>query len=173
MRVLVALDNSELSETALRAIGPWARETKSEVILITVRHPNTIHDTQRWKTAPAGTVASSSGRLVTGVNNYPSMSGEDRGQAIERAIAESEDPMHQEATKFLAGVDTHYHVEISDNVPAAIAKYAESHDIDFIAIGTHGRKGIAHLLMGSVAEALLRISAVPVMMVREGMRLPG
>lgn len=173
MRVLVALDNTELSETALRAVGPWARETNSEVVLFTVRHPNTIHDTQRWKRPPTQVAASSNGRLVGGLQSYSGTSGEDRGQAIERAIAEAEDPLHAEATKYLQGVKTEYHVEIAENVPVAIARYAETHGIDFIAIGTHGRKGIAHLLMGSVAEALLRTSAVPVMMVREGMRLPG
>jgi nucleotide-binding universal stress UspA family protein len=37
---------------------------------------------------------------------------------------------------------------------------------DLIIMGTHGRTGIAHLLIGSVAEKVVRASAIPVMTVR-------
>jgi universal stress protein A len=37
-----------------------------------------------------------------------------------------------------------------------ILRYAESHAIDFIAIGRHGRGGVKHLLMGNVAEQVVR-----------------
>ena len=42
--------------------------------------------------------------------------------------------------------------------PAApeIVKYAERKKIDLIALGTHGRSGLTHVLMGSVAEAVVR-----------------
>jgi len=38
---------------------------------------------------------------------------------------------------------------------------------DLVVMGTHGRTGLAHLLMGSVAEKVLRLSRVPVLTVRE------
>lgn len=38
---------------------------------------------------------------------------------------------------------------------------------DLIVMGTHGRRGVSRLLMGSDAELVLRSSAVPVMLVRE------
>lgn len=38
---------------------------------------------------------------------------------------------------------------------------------DLIVMGTHGRRGVSRLLMGSDAERVLRSSAVPVMLVRE------
>ncbi len=47
-----------------------------------------------------------------------------------------------------------------------IAKYAEEHAIDLIVMGTHGRTGLKHLLLGSVAEHLIRSQACPVMTVR-------
>ena len=53
-----------------------------------------------------------------------------------------------------------------------IARVATEIGADFIAIGTHGRKGMAHALMGSVAEAVLRASSVPVLLVREGIGIP-
>ncbi len=37
---------------------------------------------------------------------------------------------------------------------------------DLIVMGTHGRRGIAHAIMGSVAERVVRLSAIPVLTVR-------
>jgi nucleotide-binding universal stress UspA family protein len=47
-----------------------------------------------------------------------------------------------------------------------IVRYADLCDIDLIIMGTHGRTGIAHALMGSVAEQVLRIAPCPVLLVR-------
>jgi len=47
-----------------------------------------------------------------------------------------------------------------------IVEYATAHDIDLIVMGTHGRGGMAHLLMGSVAEHVLRTAPCPVLTVR-------
>jgi len=49
---------------------------------------------------------------------------------------------------------------------AAIAEAARESDADLIVMGTHGRRGIRRLLMGSDAELVLRTSAVPVLFVR-------
>jgi nucleotide-binding universal stress UspA family protein len=47
-----------------------------------------------------------------------------------------------------------------------IVNYAENQDIDLIVIGTHGRRGVAHLLLGSVAEHVVRTAACAVLTVR-------
>lgn len=47
-----------------------------------------------------------------------------------------------------------------------IVTYAESQDIDLIVMGTHGRRGVAHLLLGSVAEHVVRTATCPVLTVR-------
>lgn len=52
------------------------------------------------------------------------------------------------------------------NGAATIAEYAEARDVDVIVMGTHGRAGVAHLLMGSVAERLVRTAPCPVLTVR-------
>ena len=49
----------------------------------------------------------------------------------------------------------------------SIVEYAGGHDIDLIVMGTHGRGGMSHLLMGSVAERVVRTAACPVLTVRE------
>ncbi|MEI8020144.1 MAG: universal stress protein [Schlesneria sp.] len=49
-----------------------------------------------------------------------------------------------------------------------IVKYAEEHVIDLIVVGTHGLTGLSHLLIGSVAEKLVRVAMCPVLTVRPG-----
>lgn len=50
-----------------------------------------------------------------------------------------------------------------------ILRYAEEIGIDLVTLGTHGRSGMAHLVMGSVAEKLIRAAACPVTIVRGSM----
>jgi nucleotide-binding universal stress UspA family protein len=47
-----------------------------------------------------------------------------------------------------------------------IVKYANECDVDLIVMGTHGRRGIAHFVLGSVAEHVVRISRCPVLTVQ-------
>lgn len=47
-----------------------------------------------------------------------------------------------------------------------IIRYAKEHGIDLIVMGTHGRSGIAHVMIGSVAERVVRKAPCPVMTVR-------
>jgi nucleotide-binding universal stress UspA family protein len=45
----------------------------------------------------------------------------------------------------------------------AIVRYAAEHRFDLIVIGTHGRRGLSRLALGSVAEHVVRTSKVPVL----------
>ena len=47
-----------------------------------------------------------------------------------------------------------------------IVRYAQDHVIDLIVMGTHGRGSVAHMLMGSVAEKVVRKAPCPVLTVR-------
>ena len=49
---------------------------------------------------------------------------------------------------------------------AKIIEYAKEHQIDLIVMGTHGRSGLTHFLMGSVAERVVRHASCPVLTVR-------
>jgi universal stress protein A len=66
-----------------------------------------------------------------------------------------------EERRVISAVTTGFAVE-------EIVKYAEDHVIDLIIIGTHGLTGLSHLLIGSVAEKLVRIATCPVLTVRPG-----
>lgn len=54
-----------------------------------------------------------------------------------------------------------------------IVRYAEEEGCDLVVMGTQGRGGIDRLLLGSVAEKVVRASNVPVMTVRVGTEEPG
>ena len=47
-----------------------------------------------------------------------------------------------------------------------IAKYAEEHGMDLIALPSHGRTGLARLMIGSVAERVVRLAHCPVLVMR-------
>lgn len=54
-----------------------------------------------------------------------------------------------------------------ERVCEQIAKQAEASRCDLVILGTHGRRGVGRLLLGSDAEAVARIAPVPVMLVRQ------
>ena len=53
-----------------------------------------------------------------------------------------------------------------EKIADIIVRKAQENSCDLIAMGTHGLTGIMHLLMGSVAEGVLRKSKIPVMLIR-------
>lgn len=53
------------------------------------------------------------------------------------------------------------------SVAPAILSYVERNDIDLIVMGTHGRRGLRHLLLGSVTEEVVRFAPCPVFTVRD------
>jgi universal stress protein A len=54
----------------------------------------------------------------------------------------------------------------------AICETAESEHCDLIVMGTHGRTGLTRLLMGSVAEAVVRRANCPVLTVKQAVHVP-
>jgi nucleotide-binding universal stress UspA family protein len=82
----------------------------------------------------------------------------DRGvvrQDWERHLAEM-------AKKIGADVPVRAVVVDAMDVPRAIVDFAQKEKADYVAMATHGRSGLRRLLLGSVAEAVLRHSHVPV-----------
>lgn len=79
-----------------------------------------------------------------------------------------------EAVAQASGVDAHGMLVEShgQTVAQAIVNQARKARADVIVIGTHGRRGLRRLLMGSDAEAVLRESSVPVLLVRSAQRAP-
>jgi len=93
------------------------------------------------------------------------------------AIASVESAIDEER-KQLAGIaptrpDITFRHEVRRGEPAdVICKFAEEEGADLIVMTTHGRSGLSRLLMGSVAEHVLRHSPCPVLTVRTPVRQP-
>ncbi len=68
-----------------------------------------------------------------------------------------------EAPEVRTTVVQRVHLDVAD----AIEEYVDSHEIDLTVTGTHGRQGLGRLVLGSVANALIRRAACPVMTVRD------
>jgi len=73
----------------------------------------------------------------------------------EQLTDEDRKHLHAEAT-----------IEMSDSPAEAITGYARAKDIDLIVMGTHGRGAVSQLLVGSVAERVVRTAPCPVLTVR-------
>jgi nucleotide-binding universal stress UspA family protein len=60
-----------------------------------------------------------------------------------------------------------WEVEIASGNPAdAIVSIAHKHHTDLIVMGTHGRTGLQHVLLGSVAEKVVRLAPCPVLTIK-------
>lgn len=59
------------------------------------------------------------------------------------------------------------HRMVTGEPAAAIVRLADSENVDMIVMGTHGRGGISRMLMGSVAEAIVRRANCPVLTVKQ------
>jgi len=65
----------------------------------------------------------------------------------------------------LQGCPNFQKIIVSGDPVQEILKTIESEDIDLVIMGTHGRKGLDHVVFGSVAENVVKKSTVPVLTV--------
>lgn len=65
-----------------------------------------------------------------------------------------------------------YHQVLTGDVTAAICSAALSHEVDLIAMTTHGRSGMSRWALGSVADHVVRVATTPVLLVRGGLASP-
>lgn len=82
-----------------------------------------------------------------------------------------EEEVHAGLEQFVAeadkqGVAARYEVQYSLDVADTILEAAEAEGVDLIVTGTHGREGLSHVILGSVAEAVVRRADRPVLTVR-------
>jgi nucleotide-binding universal stress UspA family protein len=144
--ILIATDGSELAGRALAHGLVLARESKAPVTVVTV--------TQPWS---AFEMANEAGQ----VNPDPIHQFEDRATASAKVIL---DAAAQKAK--VAGVTCEL-VHVPDRHPAeGIIAIAEKKSCDLIVMGSHGRRTIGRLLLGSQANEVLAHSKVPALIVR-------
>jgi nucleotide-binding universal stress UspA family protein len=76
----------------------------------------------------------------------------------------------EEATAYVADAAAEHGLSVEEHIrvgePArAIRKFVEDSDIDLVVMGSHGRSGLSRVILGSVAEKVLRRTRLPVLVV--------
>jgi nucleotide-binding universal stress UspA family protein len=106
----------------------------------------------------------SSGSIAAGFDLVQERLKEERDEQAEELSAEM--------TELIDDADVEFTIETVVGQPArAIVDYVEDHpEIDRIVIGSHGREGVSRVLLGNVAEKVVRRSPVTVTVVREEQR---
>jgi len=147
-RILVPIDGSPTSNRGLREAIGFAKAQKARLQLV---HVVDVHNAMLAGLASGETVAD----LATAL--------EQRGNRLLESAA---------ATARKSGVASETVLLESLTGPAAepIVRQARKWRADLIVIGTHGRRGLKRLVMGSDAEQVVRNAPVPVLLVRGARR---
>lgn len=144
-RMVVAVDGSATSGKALDEASKLAREMSSIILLLHVCEEMPI----MWE--PDGM------NMILMQNSLRAVS--DAGKALlekhRRQLAEQGITVETKLVETYGG-----------RIGSVISEEAQKWNADLLVVGTHGRKGIAHLLMGSVAEGVARAASIPVLLVR-------
>lgn len=93
---------------------------------------------------------------------------EDLEHVVESIVTGAKQKMEQLITKHFSGLRAQGVVRIG-YAPEEILKAIEEDNVDMVIMGTHGRRGINHVIFGSVAEKVVKSSPVPVTTIRPAM----
>jgi nucleotide-binding universal stress UspA family protein len=142
--ILFAADFSERTREAFHVACALARDSAVRLIVLHVAEPV----------------------LFTEPESHP-------GQAGFPQLFPSETPSHLKTLEsdlrafYIADPqrDVEYHIR-EGNAADEVARTAKALDADVIVMGTHGRTGLSRLLVGSVAESVMRRASCPVLALR-------
>lgn len=144
--ILVAIDFSDDSEAALIWASNYTKCTESPLIILHVVHDPADapgfyrNDDDDW----AEPMAAVANRMATDFmkkmyDKHPSLS-----------------PLNEARLEFVQGLP-----------PGRIVEFAEKEQAQIIVLGSCGRSGLHHILLGSVAERVAQISKIPVVIVKQ------
>ncbi|WP_336002130.1 universal stress protein [Halorientalis halophila] len=85
---------------------------------------------------------------------------------FERAKADAESLLEELADRDSASESRISSETVVGKPSRAIVEYAAENDVDLIVMGSHGRSGVTRILLGSVAENVVRNATVPVTVAR-------
>ena len=141
-RILVPTDFSDHSHNALRYAAAFADKFGAEIFLLHVFQDLAVSQPEAVTVGPP---------IMAPIEQFMASAQ----ASLERLIKDS---------KF-AGLTIH--TEVRPGAPfEEIVQFATDKDIDLIVMGTHGRGWLAHVLLGSVTEKVVRKAPCPVLTVR-------
>jgi len=143
-RIMVAVDGSETAERGLKEAITLAKEQRARLAIV---HVIDIV-------------------VVFGAGQFP-------GTYVEATHELARDTIdHARKTAQAAGVEAEILspeiVTAGYHVADTIAQLARDWNADLLVVGTHGRRGVSRLLIGSVAERIARVAPCPLLLVRGG-----
>lgn len=139
-KILIAVDNSICSEKAAKAGYEMAAKFGAEVALLNIIEPAPATVNPDFTLAPVFM------------------------EMYDNSEENSHTLLQEISNKYGNGIPTTYLTSL-DTATHGIIQQAEEWAAELIVIGTHGRGGLYHFLMGSVAEHVARKSACPVLIV--------
>ncbi len=143
-RILVSVDGSETSERALHEAISLATKLQGQLHIVhAIELINVSWDAELPDPADIWDLMIKSGAEILS-----------RSEATARAAGVNFDTKLIEITS------------LGQRIPEAIANEADIWSADLIVIGTHGRRGLSRLLLGSVAEGVVRVATKPVLLIR-------
>ncbi len=149
-RILVAIDGSETSERALQEGIALAKEHRARLRLVHVVDELTAKGETPATPADFWKAVRKAGALI-----------------LESARARAAQDGIEPETKLL---EIRTFGSLVRRVPSLIVEDARRWNADLIVIGTHGRRGLSKLLLGSVADGVVRTAGMSVLLIRSGER---
>jgi len=144
-RIVVAIDGSKTSDTALGEAIKLAGESVAIILLLHVCEEMPV----MWQPDAMSVVPI---------------------QDILKSIADAGAALLEKHKNLVASqgilVETKLVETVGGRTGSVISEEAQKWAADLLVIGTHGRKGFEHFLMGSVAEGVIRTASMPVLLVR-------
>lgn len=147
-KILVCLDGSELAEKVLPYAEEQAERFNSQLVLfMTVSEP--------YFMTPG----------LPGIPGVP-LDTLNRENLIFTEKTAAEKYLKSVAEKILSGKKITVSFESAVGSPGqGIIEYSGSHGIDLIALATHGRSGVGRVILGSVADYVIRHSDLPILLI--------
>ncbi len=145
-RILVPVDGSETANRALRTAVALAAEQSAALHVVHVSEETPLYVSMDTLPYPPADLMEALHKEGEGI--------------LAEAVATARNQNIQADGKLLV-IDGP-----GRGISEAIEQQAEHWNADLIAIGTHGRRGFRRLLLGSVAENLIRVSTKPVLLIR-------
>ncbi|WP_254522012.1 universal stress protein [Natrinema caseinilyticum] len=106
-------------------------------------------------------------RVIEAADGAPSASVKIAQDMIREREEEVAEEFPDETWEIVGDPDLEFRTElVAGNPSREIVSYAADNDIDHIIVGSHGRSGLSRVLLGSVAEKVVRRSPVPVTVMR-------
>lgn len=148
-KILICLDGSQLAEQILPYAVEQAARFESQITLCRVFYDPSL--------------------TSIGIPGFPAMPIETSGMAKQatKSEMESKEYLKDLADRLLKerGLQIDY-VTMLGNPGEAIVKYAAESEVELIAIATHGRSGLGRVLIGSVADYIVRHTGIPILLIR-------